>query len=203
MQTMASPSRIPARYRAARHPAAARWPRRHRSRLALLALLAFGAGRALAQQLPVPAAGLPGYVTGAQEVPDPGLVYKVVFDVASTAPADKVHPNLIRAARYLNTLSEYGVPPIRRQLTIVLREGAAVCALKDAAFAARNHGHSNPNTALIAALQQAGVSVRVDGQSLLEQHINPGDLLPAVQVDLSALSTLINLQLHGYVAMGE
>ncbi len=200
---MASLSHIQARYRPAPHPPRARCWTWHRSPLALLTLLALGAGPVLGQQLPVPSAGLPGYVTGAQEVPDPGLVYKVVFDVASAGPSDKVHPNLIRAARYLNTLAEYGVPPIRRQLTIVLRESAAPCALKDVAFAARNHVHSNPNAALIAALQQAGVTVRVDGQSLLEQHIMPRDLLPAVQVDLSALSTLINLQLRGYVAMGE
>jgi len=168
-----------------------------------LALLAAASGAALAQQLPVPSAGLPGYVTGAREVPDPGLVYKVVFAVSSAAPADKVDPSLARVARYLNTLAEYGVPPLRRQLAIVLDGAATQLALKDAAYAARNHGHPNPDAALLAALKQAGVEVRVGAQTLLEQHIAPRDLLPAVQVDLWSLSTLANLQLHGYVAIGE
>jgi len=168
----------------------------------LLMLFAGIAGRALAQQLPVPSAGLPGSVNDAQEVPDPGLVYKVVFDISSAGPIDKVHPSLIRVARYLNTLAEYGVPPIRRQLTVLVHGGATPCVLKDAVTTARNH-HSNPDATLIAALQQAGVTVRVDGQSLLEQHVAVRDVLPAVQVELSALSTLTNLQLRGYVNVGE
>jgi intracellular sulfur oxidation DsrE/DsrF family protein len=172
-------------------------------RLALSTLLAAIAGSALAQQLPVPSAGLPGSVNDAQEIPDPGVVYKVVFDISSAGPADKVHPNLMRAARYLNTLAEYGVPPIRRQLTILVHGSATPCVLRDAGSAERNRGHSNPDAALIAALQQAGVTVRVDGQALLEQRIAARDVLPGVQVDLSAVSTLTNLQLHGYVVIGE
>jgi intracellular sulfur oxidation DsrE/DsrF family protein len=183
----------------------------HRRRCGGLALLLLavsavtlpvGSG-AHAQTLPVPAQGLPGYIAGAQEVPDPGLVYKVVFDIASAGPADKVHPGLAAAARYLNTLAEYGVPPVRRQLTVLLHGDATQFVLRDAAFAARNHGHANPNTALIAALRQAGVVVRVCGQALLTQHIAPRDMLPALQVDLWAVSTLANLQLHGYVALTE
>jgi intracellular sulfur oxidation DsrE/DsrF family protein len=172
-------------------------------RPAVLMLLAGIAGNALAQQLPVPSAGLPGSVNDAQEIPDPGLVYKVVFDISSAGPTDKVHPNLVRAARYLNTLAEYGVPPIRRQLTVVVHGSATPCVLKDTAAAARNHVHSNPDSVLIAALQQAGVTVHVDGQSLLEQRIAVRDVLPGVQVDLSAVSALTNLQLRGYVVIGE
>lgn len=158
---------------------------------------------AQAQPLPVPSQGLPGYVNGAQEVPDPGLVYKVVFDVSSAGPADKVHPSLARIGRYLNTLAEYGVPPLRRQLTLVLHGQATQFALQNAAYAARNHGHPNPNAALIDTLKQQGVVVRVCGQALIAQHIGARDILPSVQVDLWALSTLVNLQLHGYVAVGE
>lgn len=158
---------------------------------------------ASAQSLPVPSQGLPGYVNGSQEVPDPGLVYKVAFDISSAGPIDKVHPSLARVARYLNTLAEYGVPPVRRQLTMVLHGAATQCVLSDAAFAARNHGHANPNRALIESMRQAGVVIRVSGQEMLAQHVTPRDLLPSVQVDLGSLSTLVNLQLHGYVAVGE
>ena len=172
-------------------------------RLALSIPFAAVAANALAQQLPVPSAGLPGSVNDAQEVPDPGSVYKVVFDISSAPPSDKVHPNLLRVARYLNTLAEYGVPPIRRQLTIIVHGSAAPCVLKDAGPAERKGGHPNPDAALIAALQQAGVTVRVDGQSLLEQRIAARDVLPGVQVDLSTVTTLTNLQLRGYVLIGE
>lgn len=169
----------------------------------LSALLASAFLSAQGQALPVPSQGLPGYLSGAQETPDPGLVYKVVFDVSSAGPTDKVHPSLARIGRYLNTLAEYGVPPLRRQLTIVLHGQATEFVLRNTAYAARNHGHPNPNAALIDTLRQQGVIVRVCGQALIAQHITPRDILPSVQVDLWALSTLVNLQLHGYVAIGE
>jgi hypothetical protein len=37
---------------------------------------------------------------------------------------------------------------------------------------------------------------------MIAQKIRPQDLLPTVQMDLWALSTLVNLQLHGYVRVG-
>ena len=168
-----------------------------------LALWAAVPGEGNAQQLPVASQGLPGYAAGAQEVPDPGLVYKVLFDVASAGPLDKVHPGLAAAARYVNVLAEYGVPPIRRQIVIVLQGAATQFALQSRAFAARNHGKPNPDAAVIDAMKKAGVSVRADGQAVLAEHIALKTLLPGVQVDLSAVSTLVNLQLHGYVRIEE
>ena len=169
---------------------------------AALALLAAAAGLADAQQLPVPSQGLPGFLPGMKEVPDPGLTYKVVFDMSAAGPLDKVHPMLVEAARYLNTLATYGVPPIRRQIAVVLHGAATQFVLNNAAFAARNHGRNNPDAALISAMKSAGVDFRVCGQAVLAEHIAPKDILPAVQLDLWALSTLVNLQLHGYVRVG-
>jgi intracellular sulfur oxidation DsrE/DsrF family protein len=170
---------------------------------ALLVLGALWASCGEAQQLPVPAAGLPGAVAGAQEVPDPGLTYKVLFNVSSAGPLDAVHPTLLRVAKYLNTLAEYGVPPARRQLTIVVYGPATEFVLNDAAFAARNHGKHNPNAAMISTLRQAGVITRVCSQALLAQHMEPRDVLPTVELDLWALSTRVNLELHGYLVEEE
>jgi intracellular sulfur oxidation DsrE/DsrF family protein len=170
---------------------------------ALLALSIACSGVAGAQQLPVPSAGLPGAVSGVHEVPDPGLTYKVIFNMWSAGSLDEVHPMLLRVAKYLNTLAEYGVPPTRRQLTIVVYGPATQFVLNDAAFAARNHGKHNPNAAMISTLQQAGVITRVCSQALLSQHLQPHDVLPTVELDLWALSTRVNLELHGYVVEDE
>jgi len=170
---------------------------------ALFALGALWSSCAGAQQLPIPSAGLPGAPTGVQEVPDPGLTYKVVFNLSSAGSLDEVHPMLMRVAKYLNTLAEYGVPPTRRQLTIVVYGPATQFVLKDAAFAARNHGKHNPNVAMIDSLRQAGVITRVCSQALLAQHLEPHDVLPTVELDLWALSTRVNLELHGYVVEDE
>lgn len=157
---------------------------------------------AAAQALPVPQAGLPGFINGMKEVPDPGLDYKVVYDMSTAWPVDKVNPGLLSIARYLNTLAEYGVPPSRRSLVIVLHGAATPFVMSNAAFAARYHGHPNPDAALIAQMRRAGVDFRVCGQAIIAQHIAPRDILPAIQLDLWAMSTLVNLQLHGYVHMG-
>lgn len=170
---------------------------------ALLALAIGGPAGADTQPLPVPSASVAGAVSGAQEVPDPALTYKVVFNLSSAGPADEVHPLLQRVARYLNTLAEYGVPPAHRQLTIIVYGPATEIVLKDAAYAARNHGKHNPDVAMIDTLRQAGVITRICSQALLAQHIEPRDVLPTVEVDLWALSTRVNLELHGYVVEQE
>jgi len=164
-----------------------------------LALISAPFARAAAERLPVPQAGVPGFIAGMQQVPDPGLTYKVVFDVTSAGPLDRAHPALQEIARYLNALAEYGVPPIHRHLVVVVHGAATDFMLRDAAFASRHHGHSNPDASLIAAMKQAGVDFRVCGQAVLAKHIQPKQLLPQVQLDLWALSSLVNLQLEGYV----
>jgi intracellular sulfur oxidation DsrE/DsrF family protein len=171
------------------------------SPLTLALLLAVLSTPASAQPLPVPSAGLPGFLNGMREVPDPGLDYKVVFDMSSAWPSDRIYPGLQSVARYLNALAEYGVPPSRRHLVVVLHGGATQFVLKDAAFAARHHGQPNPDATLIARMRQAGVDFRVCGQAVLAAHIAPGDILPAVQLDLWAVSTLANLQLQGYARL--
>jgi len=163
-----------------------------------------GTRTALAQPLPVPSAGLPGYIAGMKEVPDPGLDYRVLFDLQS-APAAGPDPRLQSVARYLNSLAEYGVPPQRRHLVVLVHAAATPLVLDNAAYGAAAHavGHANPNAALIARMRSAGVQFRVCGQALLARHLTPAQLLPGVQMDLWALSTLVNLQLQGYAHIDE
>lgn len=166
-------------------------------------VLLFSSQAARAQRLPVPSAGLPGFIAGMKEVPDPGLEYRVLFDLQSAAPTGGPDPRLQTVARYVNSLAEYGVPPIRRHLVVLVYGAATPLVLNDAAYAAHGGAHANPNTALIARMHAAGVEFRVGGQALLARHLTPAQLLPGVQMDLWAVSTLANLQLHGYVHIDE
>ena len=162
-----------------------------------------GSQAAHAQRLPVPSAGLPGFIAGMKEVPDPGLDYRVLFDLQSAAPASGPDPRLQTVARYLNSLAEYGVPPLRRHLVVLVHGAATPLVLNDAAYAAHGGAHANPNTRLIARMYAAGVQFRVCGQAMLARHLTPAQLLPGVQMDLWALSTIANLQLHGYAHIDE
>ena len=64
------------------------------------------------------------------------------------------------------------------------------------------YNRDNPNIAIIHALKQAGVDIRVCGQGIIARKIDPKQVNPDIQIDLWAMTTLVNLQLKGYVRVG-
>jgi len=164
------------------------------------AFTVMSAGLAAGQALPVPGIEPARDVPGAHEMPDPKIVHKVVFDMATANPkgAD-VHPMLQAVARYVNTLAKTGVPASNRKIAIVFHQGATDYIMKNEAYKARHEGQDNPNLPMIQALKKAGVDFRVCGQAALGRKIDPKDISPEVQLDLWALTTIIALQQQGYV----
>src|SRR3546814_14684544 len=61
----------------------------------------------------------------------------------------------------------------------------------------------NPNLALIAALQEAGVTVAICSQAMNRAELSADDLAPGVRVDAAAITTLTNLQLRGWARSEE
>ncbi len=156
-----------------------------------------------AQALPIPGVDPARDVPGAKEMPDAKTEYKVLFDVATAAPkATDVNPMLQAAARYLNTLAKTGVPVEHRKLAVIFHQGGTAAILKNDAFKARNNGQDNPNIAIMQALKKAGVELHVCGQAVLGMKIDPKDIQPEVQLDLWALTTIVNYELRGYVRIG-
>jgi intracellular sulfur oxidation DsrE/DsrF family protein len=168
------------------------------------AMLLVWSGSGMAQSgLPVAGYDAARDVPGAHMLPNPATEYKVVFDIAVGADnIDEVNPRLEGLAEYVNTLAKYGVPAEKRKIAVVFHRGSTEIILKDAAFKARNDGHSNPNIALIQSLAAAGVKFHVCGQAVLARKIDSQDILPEIQLDLWALTTLIELGLQGYVRIG-
>jgi intracellular sulfur oxidation DsrE/DsrF family protein len=173
---------------------------------AVLALLGAVSGSAIAQSeqsLPIPDGQVAKDIPGAKELPDPNMTYKVVFDIATAAPQiDQVNPGLTGVVRYLNTLAKNGVPAEHRKIAVVLHQNATEIILNNDAFRARNDGHDNPNVNLIQSMKKAGVDFRVCGQSVLAHKIDPKTIMPEIELDLWALTTLVNLELRGYVHVG-
>lgn len=151
---------------------------------------------------------VPGYsaardVPGGQLVPDPNIEHKVVFDTVITAEnIDDVNPMLVAVARYVNTLGKYGVPLENRKIAVVFHQAAGPIVMKNEVFKARNDGHDNPNVELIRNLHAAGVKLHVCGQGALARNIAPEDILEEIQLDLWALTTLIDFGQKGYVRIG-
>ena len=157
-----------------------------------------------AQDLAVPGYPAARAVPGAKELPDPAQTYKVVFDIAKAAPSpSQVNPGLVGVTRFVNTLSAYGVPASHRKIAIVIHQGAAPMVLDDQAYAAEFNGAHNPNIALIQALSKAGVAFHVCGQGVMARRIDPKTIQPQIQLDLWALTTMVDLETQGYVHFSE
>ena len=154
------------------------------------------------EKLPMAGYNVAKDFAGARELPDPGVDYKVVFSVAANAKPDEIHPTLKTIALYLNTLAHNGVPANHRHITAVFHQGGGDAVLANDVYKARHDGVDNPNIAMLRELKAAGVDMRVCGQGLLGKKLEPSQVLPGVQVDLWAMTTMVNLQLRGYVRIG-
>src|SRR5215831_15993715 len=151
---------------------------------------------------------VPGYeatrdLPGAKELPDPKTDYKVVFADGQEAKPGEVNPMLPTIATYLNTLGKYGVPAEHRHIVIMFHQRTPDIdiVMSNDAYRER-YNRDNPNIAIIHALKQAGVDIRVCGQGLIARKIDAKQVNPDVQIDLWAMTTLVNLQLKGYVRVG-
>jgi intracellular sulfur oxidation DsrE/DsrF family protein len=155
------------------------------------------------QALPIPSVDAAIDFPGEHELPDPSLTYKIAFDVAKASPKiDELNPGLVAIARYYNTLAKGGVQADHRKFVVVFHQQGTPLVLNNAAFRARNDGHDNPNIALIHSMKMAGIDFRVCGQGVLAEKIDPNTILPDIQVDQWALTTLTTLALRGYVRVG-
>jgi intracellular sulfur oxidation DsrE/DsrF family protein len=161
-------------------------------------------GLAVSQdQLPVSDYPAVRDVPGAVLFPDTTVEHKVVFDNLAVAEnIDDVNPMLLAVARYVNTLAKYGVPAEKRKIAIVMHRGSTPITLTNEAFRSRNDGHDNPNIKLIQDLVAAGVKLHLCGQAAVANGISQDDLLDEVQLDLWALTTIIDYQQKGYVRIG-
>ena len=143
-------------------------------------------------------------IANAHEVPDPSTNYKIVFSV-NRAPEnpDEVEPMFRAIATYLNTLGKYGVPPEHRNIVAMIhhRSERFDIVMNNEAYKAR-HGRDNPNIDIIRKLKQAGVDIRLCGQGLVGREIDPEDVNPDIQIDLWAMTSIVNLTLAGYTHIG-
>jgi intracellular sulfur oxidation DsrE/DsrF family protein len=152
---------------------------------------------------PAPHVGIALDVPGAKELPDPKLIYKVVFDLAPAAKTPgEINPGLLTVARFVNTLAKYGVPADHRKFIVVFHRGSTPAILNNDEYKKRNNGIDNPNIKIMEQLKKAGVDFRVCGQSVLFSHIDQKTIQPIVEVDLWAGTTLMNLTARGYVHFG-
>lgn len=137
-------------------------------------------------------------------VPDPDfetpldMTYRVAFEIyqGPSAP-DAVNTQLETAARFLNMHGRAGVPLANLDVALVVHGPAGRALLQSAAYETRE-GVPNPNVRLIEELHEAGVKIILCGQTAAARDLPRAELLPQVEVALSAMTALAVLQEEGY-----
>lgn len=168
-----------------------------------LVMLGLFAGSALGQQRPttgpIVSAGGPTFAVESPTFETPtDMQFKAVFELRDAAGSpERQNQNLGTMARYLNMHARAGVPRENIRVAGVVHGGAAWALLKDEHYSAE-HGVPNPNKELIAEIVAAGGQVILCGQTAGARGISADQLLPGVQLALSAMTALTVLQSEGY-----
>ncbi len=119
--------------------------------------------------------------------------FKVAFDITRRSEKGAINRQFESAARFLNMHAAAGVKPGNISLAVVVH-GPAVHDLTHAEF----YDGDNANADLVKTLQNHGVTFYVCGQSAAFQDISAADLLPDVQLSVSAMTSHALLQQQGY-----
>ena len=115
-------------------------------------------------------------------------VFRHSFDVSTRADDGEPNRTLVSAARFINMHARAGVDMDNIKVAVVVH-GQAVHDVS---------GESPGSKALVAALVDHGVSIIVCGQSAAYYGVATADLLPGVEMALSAMTAHALLQQQGY-----
>ena len=110
------------------------------------------------------------------------------FDVAERAEDGELNRTLVSAARFINMHARAGVSAERIEVAVVVHGTAIHDVSREATV----------NAALVAALTDHGVQIIVCGQSAAYYDVTAADLLPGVDMALSAMTAHALLQQQGY-----
>jgi intracellular sulfur oxidation DsrE/DsrF family protein len=130
--------------------------------------------------------------------PDPDIHYKIVIDLKTNQPnKERVNVGLNNVARMMNLHGLGGVPAENLSVTVVVHGLATETILNHDGYRRKN-GVDNPNIALIDAIEAAGAEVVICGQSLLGRGFPQSEVNTDVEIALSMLTKVTELQHKGY-----
>jgi intracellular sulfur oxidation DsrE/DsrF family protein len=176
--------------------------------LSLLATLASPATLAAQQRLPnvpgstqsgprIQSAGPSVEVKDATfTIPD-GHVSKAVY-VIDRADTLRANEQLTTIARFLNLHARHGVPSERLHAAAVVHGTGWMSLLSDSAFGARFGGKANPSKRMVEELLANNVQLVLCGQTAGFRGVKREELLPGVQLAISAMTALNVFQAQGY-----
>ena len=138
----------------------------------------------------------PGFKT------DTTTQFKVVFDIGRSFNNPSETNKLIEsAARFLNMHEMAGVPMKNMEIALVFHGAATLDIVKNKLYVEKNKFPeitTNPNTPLLTALANKGVKLILCGQSAEHLKIKKEDLHKNVEIAISAMTALVQLQNDDY-----
>ena len=144
-------------------------------------------------------------VQGIDEVPDPKMQYKLLFELTgfaykgqdSTAKKE-FNAGLGSVARELNLHEANGIPGKNIDAVVVVHAGALYSLLTNEKYK-KKYGLDNPNIPLIKELQDYGVKIIVCGQAMTFLRLEKEDLVPGIKQALNAQTVISSYQLKNFV----
>jgi intracellular sulfur oxidation DsrE/DsrF family protein len=138
-------------------------------------------------------------VAGVEQFPADSQ-FAIAFDVSTPAAEGAPNRGFDSAARFLNMHVAQGVPQENIRLVVVVHGKASLDLLTNQAHAANplSRRGDNPSAKLVAALLEQDVRFILCGQSAAVYGIKPQDLIPGVEMSLSAMTAHALLQKSGF-----
>lgn len=129
---------------------------------------------------------------------DTSKEFKAVFDIMdSPDDPNTLNASIETAARFLNMHAQSGVPLEHLKIALVVHNKASKDIISNEAYLKR-YGTNNPNYELVKALLNAGGQIIFCGQSSLSRGIPKDELIHGVQLSLSAMTAMMQLQDEDY-----
>jgi intracellular sulfur oxidation DsrE/DsrF family protein len=126
-----------------------------------------------------------------------GMVLRHVYDVTAATPG-KRNPGFETAARFINSHVANGMAERDVAVAVVVHGPAINELTKSAVYAARQNGAANASQAMVEEMLKKGVRFVVCGQAANMMGVKKSDLLPGVELAISASSAHAILQAQGY-----
>lgn len=130
---------------------------------------------------------------------DTDQVMKVVFEINKAGDSISTSGYIDSVARFMNMNQMDGVPLKNMHIAVVLHGQAIVDILKNDAYRKFFPGaKENPNLDLLAELKEKNVEIICCGQSLAAIRVDKDEISENVDIALSAMTALVQLQNRGY-----
>jgi intracellular sulfur oxidation DsrE/DsrF family protein len=128
--------------------------------------------------------------------------FKVLYDTKDATKPGEVNKSLTTAARFLNMHAKAGVPEKNMKLAVVFHGKGSFDLTRAEYYGSKYDEAENANAAIIKALLDKDVRIILCGQTAAFYGIKNEDLLPGVEMALSAMTAHAVLQQEGYTLNG-